>query len=50
VPGDRGCNSATQVRTYFQRFFGESRRMVHLQTSTFDGLYVFVGRGGCCLP
>ncbi len=50
VPGDRGCNSATQVRTYFQRFFGESRRMVHLQTSTFDGLFVFVGRGGCCLP
>jgi len=50
VPGDRGCNSAAQVRTYFQRFFGESRRMVHLQTSSFDGLYVFVGRGGCCLP
>lgn len=50
IPGERGCNSATQIRTYFQSRFGESRRMLHLQTSTFDGLFVFAGRGGCCLP
>lgn len=50
VPGDRGCNSAAQVTAYFQRRFGEGRRMLHLQTSTLDGLYVFASRGGCCLP
>jgi hypothetical protein len=50
VPGDRGCNSAAQVMTYFQRRFGEGRRMLHLQTSTFDGLYIFARHGGCCLP
>ncbi len=50
VPGDRGCNSAAQVTAYFERRFGEGRRMLHLQTSTFDGLYVFASRGGCCLP
>lgn len=50
IPGDRGCNSAAQVREYFQRRFGEGRRMLHLQTSTLDGLYVFASRGGCCLP
>ena len=49
VPGDRGCNSAAQVKTYLQRRFGEGRRMLHLQTSTLDGLYVFAGRGGGCL-
>lgn len=49
-PSDRGCNSPAQVRTYFERRFGEGRRMLHLQTSTLDGLYVFAGRGGCCLP
>jgi hypothetical protein len=50
VPGDRGCNSAAQVMTYFQRRFGEGRRMLHLQTSTLDGLYIFARHGGCCLP
>lgn len=50
VPGDRGCNSAAQVTAYFERRFGEGRRMLHLQTSTLDGLYVFASRGGCCLP
>jgi hypothetical protein len=50
VPGERGCNSGAQITTYFQRRFGEGRRMTHLQTSTFDGLYVFASRGGCCLP
>ena len=50
VPSDRGCNSAAQVTTYFQRRFGEGRRMLHVQTSTLDGLYVFASRGGCCLP
>lgn len=49
-PVERGCNTAAQIRDYFQRRFGEGRRMLHLQTSTFDGLYVFAGRGGCCLP
>lgn len=50
IPSDRGCNSPAQVTTYFQRRFGEGRRMMHLQTSTLDGLYVFASRGGCCLP
>ncbi|MDB4929504.1 MAG: hypothetical protein JWM10_1988 [Myxococcaceae bacterium] len=50
VPGERGCNSGAQIITYFQRRFGEGRRMTHLQTSTLDGLYIFAGRGGCCLP
>nr|MBK7064015.1 hypothetical protein [Deltaproteobacteria bacterium] len=50
LPSDRGCNSPAQVTTYFERRFGEGRRMLHLQTSTLDGLYVFAGRGGCCLP
>lgn len=50
LPSDRGCNSPAQVTTYFERRFGEGRRMLHLQTSTLDGLYVFASRGGCCLP
>jgi hypothetical protein len=50
VPGERGCNSGAQVTAYFQRRFGEGRRMLHVQTSTLDGLYIFASRGGCCLP
>lgn len=50
VPADEGCNTVEQARAYFQAQFGQALRWYIVQRSSWDGLYVFVSRGGCCLP
>lgn len=49
VPAEEGCNTVEQARAYFQSRFGEALRWFTVQRSSFDGVYVFVSRGGCCL-